>query len=337
MRTRRREFLTSVPAILWPGAPAWSQAGRAPRIGYLLNARPDLSGPLDQAFLEGLRALGYVVGGNVMLEHRSAAVGDARRLRDAAAALVRQNPDVIVASSTASIRALKRETRTIPIVMAASSDPVATGLVASLPKPGGNVTGMTLLSNDLAQKRLQIVRELLPRATRIAMLAQKTPDALREAGAKDPSELLIAELSAAAKDVRIEMIVELCERAEDLAAAFAAFGRRRPDGLLVQLGPLSFDSRARIVELAAAQRLPDVYEIRAFVDAGGLASYGPDFPAMYRRAATFVDRVLRGAKPAEMAIEQPSRYELVVSAKTAATLGMALPRALLVRADEVLR
>ena len=304
------------------------------RIG-LLTVRQDF-GPLEKAFLEALRERDYVVDRNAVLLHRSSS-GYAPNALAAAEELVKLEPDVLVGASTSTIRALMRATRTIPIVMAASSDPVATGLVASLAKPGSNVTGMTLLSRELASKRLQILRELVPGAKRIAAVAVQTPELLREAAGRNASDLLAGELQAAAGAMQIEMLIESVGQIEQIAAAFDRFGRERAQGVLVQLSPLTFENRVGIIALAAAHRLPDLYETRTFAEAGGLVSYGPDLAGMYRRAAYFVDRILRGTKPGDLPIEQPDRFELIVNAKTAGALGIAVPPGVTARADEVIR
>lgn len=308
--------------------------GKVHRIAYLGVGNG--VGPLQEAFVRGLRERDYVVGRNLALEYRWAG-GDMHRLPALAEEIVRLDPDVIVGSSTSVIRALMRATRSIPIVMAASADPVATGIAASLARPGGNVTGMTLLSNELANKRFQLVREIVPRAKRVAMLSVQTPAVLRMSPGQNTSELLATEMQAVAGQMKIDLATELIEKVEDLPHAFAALRRERPEALMVQLAPLTFEHRATIVKMAAEQRLPDMYEIRPFAEAGGLVSYGPDLAEMFRRAATFVDRILRGASAGDLAIEQPSRFELVVNAKTAKMLGIAIPQALLVRADAVIR
>jgi len=309
-------------------APLAAQAQRETkvhRIGYL-NLR---SGPnaQDEAFLKGLHELGYVEGRNLVIEYRWAAEKE-DRLPALAADLVQLNVEVIVTSATPAILAAKRATSTIPIVMAAVADPVGSGLVTSLGHPGGNVTGMTLLSTELAGKRLQLMREFLPRATRVAVLAL---------GGASATPLLLTAMRAAAQKIGIELVVQLVTKADELPGAFTKFQEARAQALIVQVSPLTIEQREKIVELAARQRLPAMYEIRPFVDAGGLVAYGPDAVEMYRRAATYVDKILKGAKPGDLPVEQPTKFELVINLKTAKALGLTIPRSLLQRADEVIQ
>jgi putative ABC transport system substrate-binding protein len=301
---------------------------RLPRIGYL-NLR---SGPIaqDAAFLDGLRELGYVDGRNIRIDYRWAA-GNAERLEALAGELVRLDVDVIVTASVLAIQAAMRATSRIPIVMAAAADPVGSGLVASLAKPGGNVTGISLLSTDLAAKRVALLRELLPEVKRVAVLVQRTVPLAA------PVALFIAASQQAAQQLGLQLLVFDAATADELPLAFAAMRRERAQALVVQVNPLSNDRSAQITELAAQHRLPAMYDIRIFVDAGGLLSYGPNIADGYRRAAAFVDKILRGAKPAEMPVEQPTTFQLVINLKTAKALGLAVPQALLLRADDVIQ
>jgi putative ABC transport system substrate-binding protein len=296
------------------------------RIAYL-NLR---AGPVaqDEAFFQGLRELGYVEGHNLLIDYRWAA-GREDRLPALAAELVQLNAEVIVASATPAVSAAKRATSTIPIVMTAVADPVGDGLVASLGHPGGNVTGMTLLSTELAGKRLQLMRELLPRATRIAVLALGT--------GFDATPLLLTAMRAAAQRLDLELFIQLVTKAEELPRAFTEFQKAGAQALIVQLSPLTIDRRDTIVELAAQYRLPAMYELRAFVDIGGFVAYGPDVVAMYRRAAIYVDRIFKGAKPEDLPIEQPTKFEFVINLKTTKALGLTIPQPVLVRANEVIR
>ena len=225
-----------------------------------------------------------------------------------------------------------RATKSIPIVMAASADPVIAGIVASHAQPGGNVTGLSMVSTDTATKRLQLLRELLPSATRVAVL-------LFGASAPGPRDqgnaLLVEQLRTATRQLGMSLIVAGIGGGADIAAAFATMARNDAQALIVQASAVTIDNRARIVELAATHRLPAVYEIESFVDAGGLLSYGPSLVEMYRRSAIYVDKILKGAKPASLPIEQPDKYDLVIHRKTARALGLKIPQALIVRADRL--
>jgi putative ABC transport system substrate-binding protein len=240
--------------------------------------------------------------------------------------------DVIVTATTAGTRAAMEATRTLPIVMAATADPVATGLVASLARPGGNVTGLSLQTPDVASKRLQLAREIVPGAERIALLAEKTPSPTQGTTAS-----LVSESAAAAKTLGVALIVRDVDAAHALPEAFDAFRREKAQALIVQVSPLLVEHRATIVALASRNRLPAIYEARNFVDAGGLASYGPDLRATYRRAADYVDRILRGARPGDLPVEQPERIALVVNLSAAKALGLTLPDAVMLQAETVSR
>jgi len=308
-----------------PFAARAQRADKAHRIGYLnLRAGPVLQ---DEAFVQALRELGYVEGRNLIIDYRWAAEKE-EQLPALAAELVALKVEVIVTSATPAVSAAKRATNTIPIVMAAVADPVGSGLVASLGHPGGNVTGMTLLSTDLAGKRLQLVREILPRAKRIAVLAL---------GGLSATPLLLAAMRAAGQTMDLELITQLVTKPEELPGAFTEFQKAGAHALIVQVSPLTLDQRDTIVEQAAQHRLPAMYDVRAFVDAGGLVAYGPDLVAMYRRAAAYVDRIFKGAKPGDLPIEQPTKFEFVINLRTAKTLAISIPQGLLLRADEVIQ
>jgi len=308
-----------------PFAARAQRADKAHRIGYLnLRAGPD---PQDEAFVQALRELGYVQGRNLIIEYRWAAEKE-EQLPVLAAELVALNVEIIVTAATPAVNAAKRATSTIPIVMAAVADPVGSSLVASLGHPGGNVTGMTLLSTELAGKRLQLVREILPRARRIAVLAL---------GGLSATPLLLTAMRAAARTMDLELVTQLVTKPEELPGAFTEFHRASSDALLVQVSPLTLDQRNAIVGLAAQRRLPAMYEIRPFVDAGGLLAYGPDLAVMYRRAAIYVDKIFKGAKPGDLPIEQPTKFEFVINLRTAKALGLTIPQSLLLRADEVIQ
>ncbi|HEV2056393.1 MAG TPA: ABC transporter substrate-binding protein [Methylomirabilota bacterium] len=325
----RRAFLAVATAgglIAMPAVARAQQAGKANRIGYL-SLSPGL-GYLGEAFRQGLRELGYVEGRNLIIEYRWAA-GKVERLPELAAELVRLKVEVIVTSATPPTEAAKRATSTIPIVMASVADPVGSGLVAGLARPGGNVTGLTLMSTELAGKRLQMVRELLPKATRVAVLTYH--------GYTSPTRPYLEQMRAAAQQMGVQLVVQEVKEAGDLPGAFAALQRERAQALDVRASPFSTDNAKRIVELAAQHRLPVMYDARSFVEAGGLVSYGPSLPEIFRRAAFYVDRILKGAKPADLPIEQPTKFELVINKNTAKALGLTIPPAILVRADEVIQ
>ena len=303
--------------------------GRVRHIGFLnLRSAPN---EFDAAFRDAMRALGYVEGRTIGIDDRWAA-GSEQRAEAFAAELVGRNVEVIVTATTAGIRAAMRATKKIPIVMAASSDPVGAGLVASLAHPGGNVTGLSLVSTDTGAKRLQLLREVVPSATRIAVLLNRATAGPGE----QVNLLLIEQLEAASRQMGLSLTVTYLSSGAEIASAFAAMQRERAQALIVQAGPVTIDNRARIVELAAQHRLPALYEVEGFVDAGGLLSYGPSIVDMYRRAALYVDRILKGAKPADLPVELPNKFDLVVNLKTAKALGITIPQSLLLRADRAI-
>jgi putative ABC transport system substrate-binding protein len=324
----RRAFLAVATAsglIAMPAVVRAQLAGKIHRIGFLsLQSGLTIT---TEAFLQGLSELGYVEGRNIVIEYRWAARKE-ERLPELAAELVRLRVEVIVAAAAPTIEAARRATNTIPIVMAVAADPVGSGLVASIARPGGNVTGLTALSTELAGKRLQLVRELVPKATRVAVLAHHGTSA---------TPLFLEEMRAAGQQIGVHLVVQEVREAADLPGAFAAIQRERAQALIVQVSPFSADNAGRIVGLAAQHRLPAMYDVRSFVDAGGLVSYGPSLPEMFRRAAFYVDRILKGAKPADLPIEQPTKFELVINMKTAKALGLSIPQSLLARADQVIQ
>jgi putative ABC transport system substrate-binding protein len=323
----RRAFLGLAAAgvIPTPAAARAQQTGKSHRIGFL-STRSGLS-EQDEVFRQGLRELGYVEGRNLIIEYRWAA-GKEERIAELAADLVRLKVEIIVAAGGPSIEAAKRATSTIPIVMAAVADPVGLHLVDSIARPGGNVTGLTLMSTELAAKKLQLLREFLPKATRVAILS---------GGSVSAMSLYLEQMRAAAQQMGIQLFVQEVGEAGQLPAAFAAMQRDRVHALIVRISTLILDQRQRVADLAAQHRLPAMYETRSFVDAGGLVSYGPNVPEMYRRAAFYVDRILRGAKPADLPIEQPTKFELIINLQAAKAIGLTIPQALLVRADQVIQ
>jgi putative ABC transport system substrate-binding protein len=323
----RRAFLglAGVGAVAAPAIAHAQPGAKAHRIGFLsLQPGP---GATTEAFRQALRELGYVEGRTITVEYRWAAAKE-ERLPELAAELVRLKVDVIVASGTPSIEAAKSATSTIPIIMAVVADPVGSGLVSGIGRPGGNVTGLTLLSTELAGKRLQLLRELVPKATRVAVLAYRGTSATR---------LFLEQMRAAAQQMGVVLVVQEVSEAEGLPAAVAAMQRDGAQALIVQFSTLSNNNAQRIVELAARHRLPAMYDVRGFAELGGLLAYGPSVLELFRRAALYVDRILNGANPDELPLEHPTKFELVVKMKAAKALGVTVPPSLLSRADEIIQ
>ena len=317
--------LALVVAILPLGAQA-QQAGRVYRIGLLIPVSADGAASNVDAFRRALRDLGYVEGRNAVLEYRYAQGQDAV-IPSLAADLVRLNVDVIVTQGVQAARASKQATATIPIVMAAIADPVATGIVSSLARPGGNVTGLTSVSLELEAKRLELLKQLVPRAARIGTFWNPL---------NPLSALILDQTQAAARVMALELIPVEARITDEFAQAFATMTKARPDALTVPTEVTLFDRRARILEFVARSRLPAIYGYREYVDAGGLMFYGPSWPELFGRAATYVDKILKGAKPADLPIEQPTKFELVINLKTARALGLTIPPSLLARVDHVI-
>jgi putative ABC transport system substrate-binding protein len=319
----RRAFVTgSLALLIAPLAAAAQPAGRSPRIGILRPGSPP--DPLLDAFRQGLRELGYDEGRNISIEYRWAEGRD-ERLSGLAAELVRLKMDVIVAG-VGAVEAVMRVTTTIPIVMPVSTDPVRAGLVTSLARPGGNITGVTTLSGELPGKWLELLKEAVPGISRVAVLWDS---------AGDPSQVRTSETAARSLDVRLHVLK--VNRADNVESAFVEARKREAGALIVVGSPLFYVHRARLVELAARHRIPTIYAQREFVvGSGGLMSYGADYRHLFQRAATYVDKILKGAKPADLPIEQPTKFELVVNLKTAKALGLTIPPAVLARADVVI-
>ncbi len=329
--TTRRAFIGTLAGGLLaaPFAAEAQQAAKVPRIGYL-SANLAAARHPQEAFLQGLRDLGYVEGRNVVIEYRNAE-GKFERLPALAAELVALKVDVIVVGGTPQALAVKQATRTLPIVFPVAVDPVASGLVTSLARPGGNVTGLSALLPELVGKCLEQLTQAVPGVSRVAALWQ--PGALGERTDKDM--LKEAEVAARALGVRVQFIE--ARGPADFDRAFSDMTRARA-GALTVLGSAMFNSeRRRLVDLAAKNRLPAVYPQREFVDAGGLMSYGPNIADLFRRATTYVDKILKGAKPADLPVEQPTKFELLINLKTAKALGLTIPQSLLLRADEVIQ
>ena len=326
----RRKFAISLGALAL-AAPfaSLSQSAKIPRIGYLQPIAPQNgTSPYLEDFRRGLRDLGYVEGKNIEIETRW---GEGRldRMPALAAELVRMNVDVIFAVSSPSVWAAKNATKTIPIVMPTSSDPVGDGLVASLARPGGNITGMSLMAPELSAKRLQLLKEVFPKQVRPAAVLWN-PDYYGMAARFKEIQTQAPTVGMNVRSVEIRDSRELERALEDL-------DRERPDALVLLVDPLTMSQRLRIVEFAAEKRLPAIYEVEQFVDAGGLMSYGPNIDEQVRHAATFVDKILKGAKPGDLPIEQPAKFDLVINLKTAKALGVAIPQSVIVQADRVIQ
>jgi len=299
------------------------KSGRLQRLGYLSMG----SGPsaMTESFRQGLRELGYVEGQNLLVEYRYAGNrGD--RLPAMAAELAGLNVDVIVVLGNRAVRAARHASNTIPIVMAFSSEVMETGFVASLARPGGNVTGLTTMSPELTAKRLELLKAVYPKVSRVAILWNAAPGK----DAKWGSALVGAQaLALGLQSVEVR-------RPEDLDRAFAAMTKEHASALFTLTDSFTMRNQQRIVDLAASHRIPAIYEVKEFADAGGLMSYGPHIPGMSRRAATYVDKILKGAKPADLPVEQPTKFELVINLKTAKALGLTIPQTILLRADQVI-
>jgi putative ABC transport system substrate-binding protein len=301
------------------------------RIGYLsLRAGPNA---WDDAFVRRLRDLGYRNGDNLLVEYRWADE-DRSLLERQADELVRSRVDVIVTAQAPAVRIVKKATATIPIVMVAAADPVGAGLIPSFARPGGNVTGLSFLTTDLAAKRLELVRELVPGAARIAVLAWNVvgPDpASKQRGAS-----MLAETEAAGQLVGARVRAYFIGSADDLPQAFAAIEQAGSQALIVKNNSLTYEHRAAIIEASRRLRLPDMYEARELVAAGGLVSYGPDVTELYRQAAGYVDRIFKGARPAELPVQQPTKFDLVLNLGAAKAIGLTIPQSLLLQADEII-
>ena len=315
--------LTAV--ILTCGHLAYAQQKtKVHRIGFLRAAAPPEA--YIEGFRQGLRELGYLEGKNIVIEYRYAE-GKSDRLPDLAAELVRLPVDVIVIDGNAATAAAKNATRTIPIVMQ-TGDPVGQGLVASLARPGGNITGLTSISAELGGKLLELLKEIVPRLTRVAIA---TPDSLA-------AKLFLKETEVPARALRVQLIHLVVRGPDDYEGAFQAATKERANALYVRLVPeTSSAHRKQIVELAAKSRLPAIYTARDWVDTGGLISYGPDRVDMYRRFATYVDKILKGTKPADLPVEQPMKFEFVINLKTAKQIGLTILQSVLFRADKVIK
>ena len=323
---RRRSFLAGlVGAFSAPLSAEAQQTGKVPRIGILAMLTSSKH-PFFDAFRQGLREQGYVEGQTIALEYRSAH-GRAERFPALAADLVRIKADVIVTESTPAALAAKHATQTIPIVMAAGGDPVKQGLVASLSRPGGNITGLTLFTLELSGKRLQLLREVVPTTTLVAVIWNS---------ANRASQDYLNETEATARSLSLQLQTVEVRSPADLEAAFKSVTDARPNAFMSLPDGMLVDNRKRLAEFSVKSRLPAIFPEREFAEAGGLMTYGPNTASNFYRAATYVDKILKGAKPADLPIEQPTKFELVINLKTATALGLTIPPSLLLRADQVI-
>jgi len=327
----RRAFITMFGGSIFaaPLVGEAQQAGKLYRIGLLGGSPPNSRGGRRawEGFFQGLRELGYVEGQNIIVEGRW--YGERTDgLPALAGELVQLKVDVIVAGAPPAPEAAKRATSTIPIVMANHNDPVGSGLVASLARPGRNVTGMSTLSPELIGKRLQLLKEAIPGISRVAVLSNPTI----------PSQALeLKEAKVAAGLLKVQLQLLEARAPGDFTGSFSAITKERADGVIVISSSMFYDERTRIAKLAADSRVPTIYGLKEFADAGGLMTYGIDVHESFRRAAGYVDKILKGAKPADLPVEQPTKFELVVNLKTAKALGLTIPQSILVRADEVIQ
>src|SRR5438309_4942583 len=326
----RRWFLRTLSAGLLaaPLAADAQQAGKVPRIGFLGVTSPSDRPPLLDAFRQGLRELRWVEGQNIVIDYRYAE-GRVDRLPDLAAELVRLKVDLIVSGGTQGVTAAKNATETIPIVMIAVRDSVGTGLIASLARPGGNVPGVSGSAGlEIVAKQLELLKETVPKIRRVAILSNP---------ANAYHQLAIREVNVAARSLGVQLQLLEARGPNEFDGAFAAMATERVGALVVLSDAIFSSHRTRLADLAARSRLPAAYGVRESVEAGGLMSYGPSFLGFYRRSAAYVDKILKGDKPADLPVEQPTKFELVINLKTAKALGITIPQSLLQRADEVIQ
>jgi putative ABC transport system substrate-binding protein len=324
---RKLLWLLMVILLDWTHGAHAQQPTKIPRIGVFLPASASSTAHLVDAFRHGLREHGYIGKQNVTLEARYAE-GKAERLAGVASELVRSKVDVMVVGSTPGVMAAKNATSTIPIIMVTTGDPVASGLVASLARPGGNITGVTALGQELAGKRLEVLKEAVPKVSRVAVLLNPVnPD----------SGLSLKGMEVAARALAVQLRVHEVSDPTEFEKAFEAISREGTTVLMVLPDPMFVSQRRGIVALSAKSRLPAMYAHAEFIDAGGLMFYGASLADMWRRAATYVDKILKGAKPGELPVEQPTKFELVINLKTAKQIGLTIPPNVLARADKVIK
>jgi len=325
---RRREFIAlfGSAAVVRPLAARSQQTGKLPKLGFLTAGTPGVGTPGLPALLEGLRQLGWIEGNTIVMEYRYAENRN-DRLPELAAELVHLNVDVIVAAGTLAPLAAKHATATIPIVMTSAGDPLESGLVASLAQPGGNVTGLSLMMSDVSGKRVELLKELVPGLSRLAIIWNST---------NPYSTVVFKETQNAARTLGVEVQSLAVKSPADFPTVFESARQKPPDSLFTIDDPLTLSQRDQILGFAATHRLPAIYGIREYAVAGGLMAYGASVPDLYRRAAAYADKILRGTKPSALPVEQPTKFDFVINLKTAKALGIIVPQTLLVAADEVI-
>lgn len=324
---RRREFASLLgAAVVWPRVLQAQTARKLPKVGFLGNATPALEAELVEAFRQGLRDFGYNEGEDILIEYRWAE-GRYERFPKLIAELIAANVDVLVTAGTPASLALQRATKTIPVVMIAVGDPIGTGLVASLGRPGGNLTGLTSIAPELEGKRLELLREVMPSVAHVAVLWNPV----------NPFQATsIRQLTEAAQSLRIKVLSLEARSLGEIEAAFATILEERAQALFVLADRVFLHNRARIMAFAMRERLPGVHAYRELVHAGGLMSYGPSYEDMHRRAGSYVNVILKGADPAKLPVQRPMKFNLVVNLKTASALGLKIPESILLRADEII-
>jgi putative ABC transport system substrate-binding protein len=325
----RRTFLVALGTVALgvPNSSAQQHSGKLQRIGWLVpTTQAEWDGLLEE-YRRGMRELGFIEGRTVETEYLYAD-GHFERLPDLAAELVEHKVDLIITASTPAIIAAKRATEKIPIVFAASSDPISTGVIASLARPGGNITGLSLMASDLSAKRLDLLHTLVPSVSNIAVLWDSSNPGMA---------LRVRETRVAAEQSKIVFFDAGAHDLNELTAMFAELSKRKPLALVVTAEPFTMEHRSRILEFMARNAIPAMYEDSRFVEAGGLMSYGPNLGDVFRRSASFVDKILKGANPAILPVEQPTKFDLVINLKTAKALGLTVPDSILVGADKVIQ
>jgi putative ABC transport system substrate-binding protein len=324
---RRRAFIRLLGSgAAWPLAARAQQAGKVPRVGFMGNSTAALEANLLEPFRAGLRELGYQDGRNIVIEYRWAD-GKYEQFPALVAELLAVPVDVIVTAGTPAALAVKKATSSVPLVMIAVGDPIGTGIVPSLARPGGNITGLSSIAPDLEGKRLELLREVLPKLSHVALFLNPL----------NPfHEVSVRQAFAAAQALGIQLQSLEVRRSQELEGAFAAIVRRKPDALLILADRVFLHNRKRMMDFATEHRLPSVNAYRELVEAGGLMSYGPSYEDMHRRAAGYVDKILKGAKPGDLPVEQPTKFTLIVNLKAAHAIGVDVPPLLLARADEVI-
>jgi putative tryptophan/tyrosine transport system substrate-binding protein len=325
---KRREFILALAgaAAAWPFAARAQQAGKIPRVGFMGNSTAALEANLVAPFREGLHELGYQEGRNIVIEYRWAE-GKYERFPALVAELLAVPADVIVTAGTPATLAVKKATSTVPLVMIAVGDPVGTGIVPSLARPGGNITGLSSIAPDLEGKRLELLREVIPKLSHVVLFINPL---------NTFHMVSVQQAFAAAQALGIKLQPLEVRTSGELEAAFAAIVRQKPDALLILADRIFLHDRKRMMDFATEHRLPSVNAYRELVEAGGLMSYGPSYEDMHRRAADYVDKILKGAKPGDLPVEQPTKFTLIVNLKAAKAIGVDVPPILLTRADEVI-